>query len=279
MPTTNQAIADANKHVLASVEEQIRDLEGSLQKQVEIATIEAQLSRLTALIDKSSLAADLKQGLTEAASITSEIRSGTKNLADFGGALLSLYLFQQSLQIGFERQQITSADKEGFESLLLSVINHVRQLLDYRPDVSAVMDDLTAMKNLRGGPADATAFHDFHVLQMAFKSVWMHAFDEKLKTAVERLYEEAIRLYDDAGLTMPNANTINDIDDLRAFIEEIRRLAGPNSKSVLVPPTSTVKTFFPEAVTIWHLFSDEQRTDINLFAQQLAVLNAQAAGF
>jgi hypothetical protein len=271
MSKINLAIVEANKHVLGSVEEQIRDLQPGLQRQVEIATIEVELSRLAALVGKSSLAADLN--LTDAESITKDIRLGTKNLADFGGVLLDLYLFQQSLQTGFDRQQITNADKDKFESVLLSVIKQVKQLLNYRPDVSAVMDDLTAMKNLRGGPADATAFHDFHVLQMALKSVWMHAFDENLKTAVGRLYEEAFKLYEDAGLTMPNTNAINDVNDLRALVDEIKRLVDPNNKSVWVSPTMQVKLLFPDAVTIWYLLSGEQRTDINRFALKLVELN------
>jgi hypothetical protein len=42
------------------------------------------------------------------------------------------------------------------------------------------------MRELRGGPADATAFHDFHVLQIAFKEVWLHMFDQNLKAVVEQ---------------------------------------------------------------------------------------------
>ena len=139
--------------------------------------------------------------LDDAIQLVNEIKAGQKNLSDFGDVLVDLYILQQSLdnrlQGLLDTMQITNYDKDNLEGMLLNAIIQVRQLLNSRPDVSAVMDDLTALKNLRGGPADATAFHDFHVLDMAFESVWMHAFDENLRTSVQALYAETVRLYAD----------------------------------------------------------------------------------
>ena len=42
--------------------------------------------------------------------------------------------------------------------------------------------------------ADATAFHDFHVLQIAFKSVWQHAYDKNVQALVEQVYLEHMKL-------------------------------------------------------------------------------------
>lgn len=275
----NPAIDIANKNVIASVEEQIRELQPSLQKQVEIATIEAELKHLKILVDSSPLVDALKQGLTNAISTTSDIRAGTKSLADFGEVLLNLYSFQQALQTGLEVQQITDLDKEKFEDILLSGIKQVRQILNYRPDVGAIMDDLTAMKNLRGGPADATAFHDFQVLQLAFKSVWMHAFNQDFKDRVTHLFEETVRLYDEAGLTVPNFDAINDINDLSNFIYEIKKLTDPNFEGIVsVPPSLDVMTYFPEAVMIWNLFSDSQKFIINDNADRYRVAKENFGG-
>ena len=154
MPNPDQLIVDANKHIISSVEEQIGDLRPAFQKQVEIATVEAQLGRFNTSVGAALLDVALRQTLTDAITAssvaTSEIRAGTKQLADFGQVLTDLYSFQQSLRDALAKQQITSADETNCESILLSVIGQVRQLLSYRPDVGAVMDDLTAMKNLRG---------------------------------------------------------------------------------------------------------------------------------
>src|SRR5436309_39352 len=105
MPNPDPTVVRANKHVLASVEEQISDLQSGLQKQVEIATIEAELRRLKTLVDASNLEAALEQSLGDAIGTTSNIQTGAKPFADFGEVLVDLYSFQQSLQAGLDKQE------------------------------------------------------------------------------------------------------------------------------------------------------------------------------
>jgi len=262
------AVVNANKHVLASVEEQIRELQPGLQKQVEIAIIHAELSQLQTLVESLSDAA-LNQQLTavidDVTAIESGMQSGQKSLSDFGAVLVSLYSLQQSLdtqlQELLEALRITNADKENLETILLNVIIQVRQLLNNRPDVSAIMDDLTAMKKLRGGPADATAFHDFQVLQLAFESVWMHAFDEHVKGLAAKLYAEAVRRYDELYKTVPNFDALNDINDLYSFIGVVKKIMDPESNGAVVP--YLVERYAPEAAgPVWNLLSAGQQAEI-----------------
>jgi hypothetical protein len=103
--------------------------------------------------------------------------------------------------------------------LVASVGTQIKALLNSRPDVQAVLNDLEALRHLRGGPADATAFHDFNVLQIAFKNVWQHAYDQNVQALVEQLYLEHMKLYDAAGLQLPNFGTITDVDDLMKFFQ------------------------------------------------------------
>jgi hypothetical protein len=270
MATSDPAIVNANSRVLASVEEQIRELQPALQKQVEIAGIAAELARLQKQL-QNVITGFSDGALEDAIELVEEIKAGNKDLSYFGNVLADLYSLQQSLDNRLEglldTMQITKYDKDNLEGMLLNAIIQVRQLLNTRPDVSAVMDDLTALKNLRGGPADATAFHDFHVLEMAFESVWMHAFDEKLKASVEALYAEAVRLYDDLGLVVPNFDAVNDIEDLNNFIYEVKKVINPKFEgSVQLPPPPSVIRVFPEAVTVWYLFSDQQRGVLSFYA-------------
>ena len=103
--------------------------------------------------------------------------------------------------------------------LIAGVAVRIKVVLNSRADVQAVLNDLEGLKRLRGGPADATAFHDFHVLQIAFKSVWQHAYDKNVQALVEQVYLEHMKLYDDAGLQLPPFGTISDIDDLMEFLD------------------------------------------------------------
>jgi len=273
MGAHNPLIVDANKHVLASVEEQIRELQPALQRQVEIAGIAAALARLQQQLH-NLVAGFADTDLDDAIQQVDDIKSGQKDLSSFGKVLVDLYALQQSvgdrLAGLLDSMQITRYDKDNLESMVVNTIIQVRAVLNSRPDVSAVMDDLTALKNLRGGPADATAFHDFHVLEMAFESVWMHAFDEKLKTTAQKLYAETVRLYDDLGLVVPNFDAVNDIDDLNHFVNEVEQVINPKALERILPPVPPeVVREFPAAATVWYLFSEIQQATLTGWAQRI----------
>src|SRR5262245_25248505 len=245
---SDPAIVSANGHVLASVEEQIRELQPGLQKRADVAVITAQLNQSQKLVGQwsdASLTQDLTAIINDVRDIETGLQSGQKSLSDFGAVLAKLYALQGSVDIKVQdllnARQITNADKEDAHGILLNVIVHVRRMLNGRPDVTAIMDDLTAMKQLRGGPADATAFHDFHVLQLAFESVWMHAFDEKLKGLAAQLYANTVHRYEELYAAVPNFEAIDDINDLNYFIGEVRSALDSENPGEAIP----------QAVQIW----------------------------
>ncbi len=270
MSSLDATIAEAREHVLASVEEEILELQPALQKQVEIAATAAGLAALQQQLE-SVIPGFSDDVLDRAIDLVDEIKTGRASLLDFGSVLVDLYTFRRSLaeqlQQLLDAMQLSGDDKEQLESMVTASIAQVKQLLQTRPDVATVMDDLSALKNLRGGPADATAFHDFHVLQIAFKSVWLHAFDESLRTLVEDLYAAAVRLYSDLGLAVPNFDAVNDIDELNRFIAGVQRAIDPDAPgSVLPPPPASVIRVFPEAVASWYLFDDIQKALLTYYA-------------
>ncbi len=168
--------------------------------------------------------------------------------------------------------------------------------IGHRPSPTDVEGELTDLK-LRGGAADATAFHDFQVLQVAFRDVWIHAFDGRLRGQAEQLYEEATRLYEDAGIDPPPATAIEDVAGLEEFI---RGLGGRTQGSgANVPPVSGSGNFgdilgaaigqavaagacpplpfpqevgvaFPDAEPLWNAMSLAQQMSLQ---QQAAIVN------
>jgi hypothetical protein len=88
--------------------------------------------------------------------------------------------------------------------------------LPSRPSAADVQKTIDALE-LRGGVADATAFHDFHVLQVAFKHVWTQAFDASLRDKAEELYHEYTQAYEAAGLKVPPLDAISDVAQLKEF--------------------------------------------------------------
>jgi hypothetical protein len=271
--------ANLKTQILNSVEEQLRDLQPGLEKQVEIAAILAELRRLQQLLalrNDNSLNQLLENGQNGVIDQVIEIQSGAKGLLNFGKVLVDLYALQQTLgtkiQTWLNAKTITLTEKEKLEAILLGIITRTRQLLNYRPDVGAIMDDLTAIKSLRGGPADVVSFHDFHVLQMAFKSVWLHAFDESLKGLAKDLYEETVHVYDSAGLTLPPLDAIQDISQLQQFLKTVKSTI---SQSSFGDAPAEVLQVFPGAAAVWNLLSSIQ--GFIVYGAALVVLNPDSS--
>ena len=181
-------------------------------------------------------------GLAE--QVQAGLLDGTRSLEDLG-ALVGRLDTLTALVTGAPR------------ALLGRLSAQLSKILSHRPDVEAILGDLEAIKSLRGGPADATAFHDLHVLQLAFKSVWVHAFDEKLKANAEQAYEEAVRLYDDAGLELPDIGTVEDMLALEEFIASARGAV----RTVAPPMPPNVENWLGATISsvVWAQFSDAQR--------------------
>jgi hypothetical protein len=143
--------------------------------------------------------------------------------------------------------------------------------------------------DLKGGPADTVAFHDFHVLQVAFRHVWTQAFDGKLRGGAEELYAELTQLYDEAGLQVPPVNAIDDVSKLERFVDDVRKTIGgrptpgtdkkpvidvsfmgfgkkvdppPPANFVAPPAPATFTGTFPELAWAWGYLSPEQRMQI-----------------
>ena len=132
-------ITDGHRQVLASVEDQIRELQPTLQKQAEIAAIAATLAALEQEL-KDAITGFTDGALDKAIELVDDIKAGQAPLSDFGSVLVDLFLLQQSLnerlQEMLDTMQISRADKDSLESMVVTAITQVKQLLNTRPDVA-----------------------------------------------------------------------------------------------------------------------------------------------
>jgi hypothetical protein len=96
---------------------------------------------------------------------------------------------------------------------------------EQRPDAFTISQAVEALK-LTGGPADVTAFHDFKVLQLAFKDVWAEAFDDSLRSLGEQLYNAAIQHYKELDQEIPSYESFNDVAELKKFIDQLKNEVG-----------------------------------------------------
>lgn len=260
---TPQSIITANGDILASVSEQIKELHPGVETQAEVAAILKELQNLQSL---GGVPGDTNSTiLGDAISQVANIQNGTTTWQDSGGLLGDLDTLK-NLVAGAPPDD----PKYPIYNILASVITQIEELLNYRPDVASVLSDLDALKSLKGGPADAIAFHDFNVLQIAFENIWLHAFDKNLAAAVEKLYANTIQLYDDAGLEVPDRESIRDVSNLRDFIANVQSTILEPGVVVVGPPPisfpSNIKNDFPEAIPLWNYLSADQQSQIIQYA-------------
>jgi hypothetical protein len=202
--------ATLNSNVAKGIDAQLEDLTApTIDRLVKARAVAQNLRNLEPTIGGKP-ADSPNQLLASMIQDVDAVASGSKPLETFGIVLADLD------ELG---RLLPAPVSDSVLQVIGSIGAQINALLNGRPDVQSVLNDLEALRHLRGGPADATAFHDFNVLQIAFKSVWQHAFDKNVQGVVEQLYAEHMKLFDDAGLQLPNFGSITDIDDLMDFFQ------------------------------------------------------------
>src|SRR5258708_19461594 len=174
--TIQQAVLTANGDILASVSEQIRELHPGIATQMEVDALVKELQNLAGL---GAVPGDTNNILADAVSGLKNIQSGASTWQDSGAVLGDLDTLKGLL---------ANTPEDPKYKIITSVITQIEQSLNYRPDVSSVLSDLDAIKTLKAGPADATAFHDFNALQIAFENTWLHPFANTLPAAPPHLH-------------------------------------------------------------------------------------------
>jgi hypothetical protein len=91
---------------------------------------------------------------------------------------------------------------------------------------------------LRPGPTDVTAYHDFSTLQIAFEHVWTRVFDGELEELGRQVYREYVGLKDFLGYDPATSDPpISSLDDLTWLLGEVRALSQIAQDAL--PPANT----------------------------------------
>jgi hypothetical protein len=119
--------------------------------------------------------------------------------------------------------------------------------LQSRPNQRTVQERVEGLE-LRGGPADAPAYYDFHHLQIAFDHVWTEAFDQDLVERLKELYREIVEFGSDP---IPPGFPIFVID-LLTEAERVCQAATEDVPPFVVQTTGVTKRE-------WNVLTEEQR--------------------
>ncbi|SDY32404.1 hypothetical protein SAMN05421754_100692 [Nitrosomonas sp. Nm58] len=153
------------------------------------------------------------------------------------------------------------------------ILGQVSQLPEFTTGrSSSTIEELEKIKatinrlELSGGPANVTAFHDFHSLQVAFEDVWIAAFDKRLRESVLDLYRQSTALHEEYGLELPPMEDIADANGLRQYIDQLN---GRITELEIIPIPSHVQETFPQlTLKIWNQLDEDGRNVLRTTATE-----------
>lgn len=102
---------------------------------------------------------------------------------------------------------------------LKKILNEIDNFDSTRPNAVSLNEDLNT--EISGGPADATAYHDFYSLQIAFEEVWTSHVDKKIADQLRDIYNRAVKIYGDEFVD-GSPTDLSEIDDIKEAMEQIR---------------------------------------------------------
>ena len=116
-----------------------------------------------------------------------------------------------------------------------------------------------AAAELAAGPADTTAYHDFHAVQLAYPDVWAEGLSESMRDRIQDIYDAAVRVADDSGLDGVDDILMTEIEDLEDFIRDTsdRVEAVIEASAAAIHPDIT--SLFPTIESQWHLIRPEDK--------------------
>ena len=122
-----------------------------------------------------------------------------------------------------------------------------------RPGVADIGADLAT--NVPPGPADTTAYYDFHRLQVAWLDTWTAAMDGMTVAAVSELYESLVDTVDATVIPVDDS----EIDELEDLLQDV---ADAISVSAGVPGLSApaeLLTWYPGLAGVWTSLAPEDQ--------------------
>lgn len=137
-----------------------------------------------------------------------------------------------------------------------------------RLDSTSLGQQLDGVK-LQPGPADVTAYHHFHRLELALPHVWTELFDDGVRSRGEDLYAQVVQTQEDLGAEGYTA-AIESLEDIRRLMEVAREFTLAEDDNPEVPPM--VRVLFPGITGMaWGLLDPGARTTISGKAVELNV--------
>jgi hypothetical protein len=118
---------------------------------------------------------------------------------------------------------------------------HLKYGVERDGDISHIIKSF----KLEGGPADVTAFHDFHSLQIAFENIWTEMPDTGLQRLGRQFYKEMVEFkHRVSGVDPEDLPEVGDVRDMRELLNEFESFLDDYVRHNPVP--GSVKDLYPD---------------------------------
>ena len=128
--------------------------------------------------------------------------------------------------------------------------------LPARPDPASVRSALEA--GLPPGPADTTAFYDFHRIQIAWQDVWTSALDDIAVGTVAAVYEEVVETVDPEVLG-PDGGGIDEVAELEELLDAVSDAVAVAAGTPGLDAPADLVAWLPEVAGVWADLALEQQ--------------------
>ncbi|MCG8431384.1 MAG: hypothetical protein MJA29_09460, partial [Candidatus Omnitrophica bacterium] len=142
------------------------------------------------------------------------------------------------------------------------------------------MDDIASavQQSIAAGPADTTAYYDFHTLAIAWEDTWTSVYDDYTERQVAKVYDEIVQLVgeDFAGEFENTEYTemTEFLEDLSDVLEDVQNAPGRRTPTDLVAWISEIEPAWPYLST-----EDQSYLRFLLNMKNLTILNPLVLGF
>jgi hypothetical protein len=149
----------------------------------------------------------------------------------------------------------TSDDARGAlrQALQAILTNRTHPATSARPNAAAIAQSLGV--ELPAGPADTTAYYDFHRLQIAWEDTWTAVVDGVTEAQITDLYESIVETVD------PKAVRIDDseIEELEQFLQTVSDAITVSTSTPGIAAPSDLVAWIPALADKWTALSSDQQ--------------------
>lgn len=127
------------------------------------------------------------------------------------------------------------------------------------------LDDLSAavQKTVPAGPADTTAFYDFHTLQIAWQDTWSAVFDDATATELGQLYDQVVRVV--GPQVASDVEGSAELGDLNAFLADVSSVMRDAEDSTSYRAPSALAGWKQGIREAWFVLSADDRDFLRLY--------------